>query len=191
MSAQAELRLVWVDMEMTGLDPKSDAILEIAAVVTGSDLVPLMEIERVISAPEEFLEQMSNRVRRMHTENGLLEAVRTRGIPLRQAEREVVSAVASVCPAGEGLLAGNSVYHDWRFMQRHMPILDQHLHFRHVDIGTISALLNAWLPELEYPPRAEVNHRAMSDVQASLDELRYYCKNALHVDLAKPPTRPR
>ncbi|HEY0715682.1 MAG TPA: oligoribonuclease [Polyangia bacterium] len=184
MSAPSDLRLVWIDLEMTGLNPATDAILEIAAVVTGADLSPLVQIERVVSAPEEFLERMSDRVRRMHTENGLLEAVRTSPHNLRDVEREVLTAIAPHVPAGEGLLAGNSVFHDWRFLAKHMPRLEQHLHFRHVDIGTVSALVNSWYPDLEYPP-APVNHRAMADVQASLDELRYYCKHAFRIDLAK------
>ena len=184
MSAPSDLRLVWIDLEMTGLNPATDAILELAAVVTGADLKPLVQIERVIAAPEEFLERMSDRVRRMHTENGLLEEVRTSPHNVREVEREVLATIAPFCPAGEGFLAGNSVFHDWRFLARHMPRLEQHLHFRHVDIGTVSALLNAWYTELEYPPGA-VNHRAMADVMASIDELRYYCQTALNVDLAK------
>jgi oligoribonuclease len=184
MSASDDFRLVWVDLEMTGLNASSDAILEIAAVVTGPDLVPLVEIQRVVSAPEEHLERMSERVRRMHTENGLLEAIRENGVSLREAERAVVSAIAPHCPAGEGILSGNSVYHDWRFIARHMPRLEQHLHFRQIDIGTISALVNAWYPHIQYP-YGPVNHRAMADVQASIEELRYYCKHAFQVDLNK------
>jgi oligoribonuclease len=184
MSASDDLRLVWIDLEMTGLNPVTDAILEIAAVVTGPDLVPLVEVERVVSAPEEFFDRMSERVRRMHTENGLLDAIRTTGVSLREAERAVLSAVAPHCPAGEGLFAGNSVFHDWRFLGKHMPRLEQHLHFRQVDIGTISALVNAWYPDIRYP-HGPVNHRAMADVKASLDELRYYCANAFKVDLTK------
>jgi oligoribonuclease len=179
-----DVRLVWIDLEMTGLNPATDAILEIAAIVTGADLQPLVEIERVVSAPDEMLERMSDRVRRMHTENGLLAAVRDGGVSLREAERAVLSAIAPTCPAGEGFLAGNSVFHDWRFLARHMPRLEQHLHFRHVDIGTISALVNAWYPSISYP-HGPVNHRAMADVRASLEELRYYCAHAFKIDLQR------
>jgi oligoribonuclease len=186
MSESRDLRLVWIDLEMTGLNPATDAILEIAAVVTGGDLVPLVEVERVVTAPEDFLERMSDRVRRMHSENGLLAAVRAGGVSLREAERAVLSAIAPHCPAGEGLLAGNSVFHDWRFLARHMPRLEQHLHFRQVDIGTVSALVNAWYPHLEYP-QGPINHRAMADVRASLDEIRYYCAHAFKIDLTAVP----
>ena len=184
MPASDDVRLVWIDLEMTGLNPATDAILEIAAVVTGADLHPLVEVERVVTAPPEFLERMSERVRRMHTENGLLEAMQTKGVALHEAERAVLAAIAPHCPAGEGFLSGNSVFHDWRFIARHMPRLDQHLHFRHVDIGTISALVNAWYPDIQYP-HGPVNHRAMADVKASVDELRYYCSHAFQLDLTK------
>ena len=187
MSAPSHLRLVWLDLEMTGLNPASDAILEIAAVVTGADLQPLVEYERVIAAPEDFLERMSDRVRRMHTENGLLDEVRKSRNHLRDVEREILATIAPHCPAGEGFLAGNSVFHDWRFLQRHMPRLEQHLHFRHVDIGTIGSLANAWFPDVQYP-NGPINHRAMADVKASLDELRYYCEHAFKVDLGKVAT---
>ncbi len=184
MAASSHLRLVWIDLEMTGLNPAADAILEIAAVVTGPDLIPLVEFERVIAAPEEFLDRMSERVRRMHTENGLLAEVAHSGHHLREVERDVLAAIAPHCPAGEGLLAGNSVFHDWRFLARHMPRLEQHLHFRHVDIGTVSALVNAWYTNIEYP-QGPANHRAMADVRASIDELRYYCQQAFGVDLSR------
>lgn len=183
-AASDDLRLVWIDLEMTGLNPASDAILEIAAVVTGPDLVPLVEVERVVAAPDEFFERMSERVRRMHTENGLLEAIRQNGVSLREAERAVVNAIADHVPAGEGILSGNSVFHDWRFIARHMPVLEQHLHFRQIDIGTISALVNAWYPHIQYP-YGPANHRAMADVKASVEELRYYCRHAFNVDLNK------
>src|SRR5688500_6447384 len=101
MSAPDDLRLVWIDLEMTGLNPATDAIIEIAAVVTGSDLQPLVEIERVVAAPEEYLDRMSERVRRMHSENGLLDEVRARGVSLREAEREVLNAIVPLCASGE------------------------------------------------------------------------------------------
>jgi oligoribonuclease len=190
MRPSEDVRLVWMDLEMTGLNPATDAILEIAAVVTGADLVPLCEVERVVAAPEDHLFRMSDRVRRMHTENGLLDAVRAQGVHLQEAEREVLTAIAPHCPAGDGMLAGNSVFHDWRFLARYMPRLEQHLHFRHVDIGTIGSLVNAWFPDVHYP-HSSGNHRAMADVKASLDELRYYCKHAFGLDMGKVLTASR
>jgi oligoribonuclease len=176
------LRLVWIDLEMTGLNAAADHILEIAAVVTGADLVPLAEVERVIFQPDEVLERMSARVRKIHSENGLIEDVRASKTTRAEAERAVLATIARQSPPGEGILSGNSVYHDWRFLVRHMPRLEQHLHFRQVDIGTISVLVSAWYPQIEFP-RPATNHRAMADIRASLEELRYYCQTAFNVNL--------
>jgi oligoribonuclease len=183
MSAPPDsIRLVWIDLEMTGLNAASDHVLEIAAVVTGADLVPLAEVERVIFQPDEVLERMSARVRRIHTDNGLIDAVRASKTTRAEAERAVLGAIARHSPPGEGILSGNSVYHDWRFLVRHMPRLEQHLHSRQVDIGTISVLVASWYPHIEFP-RRPTNHRAMDDIRASLEELRYYCQHAFNVNL--------
>jgi oligoribonuclease len=182
MSLASSLRLVWIDLEMTGLNAATDHVLEIAAVVTGPDLVPLAEVECVIRQPDDVLERMSARVRRIHSENNLLDEVRESTTTLRQAERAVLEMVSRHCPPGEGILSGNSVYHDWRFLVRHMPRLEQHLHFRQIDIGTISVLVSAWYPHVEFP-RPSTNHRAMSDIRASMEELRYYMRHAFQVEL--------
>jgi oligoribonuclease len=187
--APESLRLVWIDLEMTGLNAATDHVLEIAAVVTGPDLVPLAEIERVIFQPDDVLDRMSGRVKKIHTDNGLLDAVRNSKTTRAEAERAVLQAISRHCPPGEGILCGSSVYHDWRFLVRHLPRLEQHLHFRQIDIGTVSVLVSAWYPHIEFP-RPATDHRAMADVRASLEELRYYCKHAFQVDLTKL-ARPR
>src|SRR4051794_7731852 len=178
------VRLVWIDLEMTGLNAASDHVLEIAAVVTGPDLVPLAEVERIVHQPDDVLERMSARVKKIHTENGLLAAVTASRTTRAEAERAVLQTVSRFCPPGEGILCGSSVYHDWRFLVRHMPRLEQHLHFRQIDIGTVSVLVSAWYPHIEFP-RAATDHRALADVRASLEELRYYCQHAFNVDLRK------
>jgi oligoribonuclease len=182
--APPDLRLVWIDLEMTGLNAATDHVLEIAAVITGPDLQPLAEIERVVHQPDDVLERMSGRVKKIHTENGLLAAVTASRTTRAEAERAVLQTVSRHCPPGEGILCGSSVYHDWRFLVRHMPRLEQHLHFRQIDIGTVSVLVSAWYPQIEFP-RAATNHRALADVRASLEELRYYCQHAFKVDLTK------
>ncbi len=178
------LRLVWIDLEMTGLNPASDAILEIAAVVTGADLIPIVEMEYVLHQSDEVLDQMSHRVRKLHTENGLIDEVRASKITRVEAERAILNAIVPYVPPGEGVLAGNSVYHDWRFLVRYMPRLEQHLHFRQLDIGTFSVLVSAWYPRIDYR-RSVTKHRAMADIRASIEELRYYCSAAFKVDLAE------
>ena len=184
------LRLVWIDLEMTGLNAASDHVLEIAAVVTGADLQPLAEVEKVIRQPDDVLDRMSARVKKIHTENGLLAAVTSSTTTRAEAERAVLQTISRFCPPGEGILCGSSVYHDWRFLVRHMPRLEQHLHFRQIDIGTISVLVSAWYPHIEVP-RPTTDHRALADVKASLEELRFYCQHAFQVDLTKLAQRRR
>src|SRR5436190_9051080 len=176
------LRLVWIDLEMTGLNAATDHVLEIAAVVTGPDLQPLAEVEKVIRQPDDVLDRMSARVKKIHTENGLLAAVTSSTTTRAEAERAVLQTISRFCPPGEGILCGSSVYHDWRFLVRHMPRLEQHLHFRQIDIGTISVLVSAWYPHIEFP-RPTTDHRALADVKASLEALRFYCQHAFNVDL--------
>ena len=167
---------------MTGLNPERDSILEIAAVVTGPDLTPLTAISRVVFQPDHVLEAMSGRVRDIHSENGLLDEVRQSGIEIRIAESEVLRAISAHVQPGMGLLCGRSVHHDWKFLVRHMPRLEQHLHFLRVDVSTFGVLIDAWFPDVQYvPPSAP--HRAMMDVMAGLEEMRYYCKHALQVDV--------
>ncbi len=183
-SAVLPVRFVWVDLEMTGLNPQNDAILEIAVVVTGPDLQPLDEIERVVFQPEVTLERMSDRVRRMHTKNGLLTEVRERSVEIRIAEHNVLQMISKHAAPGQGMLCGRSVDHDWKFLTRYMPRIEQHMHFQRLDVASIAVLVDQWFPQLAYQPPA-TNHRAMADVRAGLDEMRFYCANAFKVDLAR------
>lgn len=186
--SESQPRFVWMDLEMTGLNVSTDVILEIAAVVTGPNLEPLVAVERVVHYPDDVLEQMSGRVRRMHTDNGLIEAVRSSQVILAMAERDVLREVAAYCMPGQGILCGSSVHQDRRFLVKYMPRLEQHLHFHQVDIATMNVLVNAWFPDKpnahEYT-RPPTRHRAMADVTASLEELRFYCREAFGIDLRK------
>jgi len=177
-----EIRFVWIDLEMTGLNPEVDHILEIAVVVTGADLVPLGELTRVVHQSEETLEKMSKVVQRMHTRNGLIKDVLASNISLREAERAAMSLVVEHCLPGEAFLCGNSVHHDWRFLARHMPRLEQYLHYRQVDVSTIKVLVQAWSTALLYEKEVS-EHRALGDIQASIAELRYYCEKVFRSPL--------
>src|SRR5689334_9002285 len=128
---------IWLDLEMTGLDPDESAIIEIGIIITGPDLVPKAELERVIWQPDEVLARMEPVVKDMHTRNGLWKRVRESQTSLRVAERDVTALVAQYCGMGEGILCGNSIHTDRRFLAKYMPMLDRYLHYRQVDVTSI------------------------------------------------------
>ena len=169
-----EQRFVWLDLEMTGLDPETCAIIEIGVIITGPDLRPLAEMERVIWQPEEVLQRMEPVVKDMHTRNGLLQKVRASNTSLRVAERDVTALVAEHCALGEGVLAGNSIHTDRRFLIRYMPMLERYLHYRMVDVTSLKVLTRAWYPNLVEPHKAPSGHTALADLRASISELQYY-----------------
>ena len=169
-------RLVWIDCEMTGLDPVADALVEIAALVTDYDLNVLGEgVDIIIKPPDEALAQMDPFVRDMHTSSGLLDQLAA-GTTLADAEQQVVDYLAEHCPEGSRPpLAGNSVGTDRLFISRDMAKLDALLHYRVVDVSTIKELARRWFPRAYYAaPDKRGNHRALADIQESVEELRYY-----------------
>lgn len=169
--------LVWVDLEMTGLDPERDVVVEIATVVTDGSLEHVVEgPDLVIAAPEEALAGMEQVVRTMHTRSGLLDAVRTSETSVAVAERATLEFVKRHVPqARVAPLAGNSVHADRMFLRRYMPELEAWLHYRNVDVSTLKELARRWRPEvLEQAPVKGGGHRALADIRESLDELRYY-----------------
>ena len=167
---------------MTGLNPEVDKILEIAVAVTGPDLKLLGEVSRVVHQPEGALERMSKVVQQMHSKNRLIQEVLASTITLREAERVAMALVVEHCQPGEAFLCGNGVHHDWRFLARHMPRLEQYLHYRQVDVSTIKVLVQAWAPDVTYDKEISI-HRAMPDVHASIAELRFYCEKVFRADL--------
>ena len=179
-----EIRFVWIDLEMTGLNPDVDRILEIAVVVTGPDLRPLGEEHRVIGQAEQSMEKMSKVVQQMHTRNRLIEECLASTTTMREAERAALALVVEHCLPGEAFLCGNSVHHDWRFLARHMPRLEQYLHYRQVDVSTIKVLVQAWAPDIAYDKQIS-NHRALPDIHASIAELRFYCEKIFRADLRR------
>jgi oligoribonuclease len=169
-------RLVWIDCEMTGLDYVSDALIEIACVVTDFDLNPLGEgIDLVIKPPAEAVEQMVDFVRSMHEKSGLLAELDS-GITLADAEQQVLAYVREHCAEGtRPPLAGNTVATDRAFIARDMVDLDTFLHYRIVDVSSIKELSRRWYPRAYFAaPAKRGNHRALADIQESIEELRYY-----------------
>jgi oligoribonuclease len=169
-------RLVWIDCEMTGLDYVSDALIEIACVVTDFDLNPLGEgVDLVIKPPAEAVEQMVDFVRSMHEKSGLLTELDS-GITLADAEQQVLAYVREHCAEGSRPpLAGNTVATDRAFISRDMADLDAFLHYRIVDVSSIKELSRRWYPRVYFAaPAKRGNHRALADIQESIEELRYY-----------------
>lgn len=169
-------RIVWIDCEMTGLDSVSDALVEVAAVVTDSELNVLGDgVDVVIAPPAEALAQMGEFVRTMHTTSGLLEALAS-GTTLADAQAQVLEYVRQWVPEpGKAPLAGNSVGTDKVFLDRDMPELIGHLHYRVIDVSSIKELARRWYPRVYFAsPQKHGGHRALADILESIDELRYY-----------------
>jgi oligoribonuclease len=177
--SDAEPTLVWVDLEMTGLDVESCAIIEMAMVITGKDLQPVAELERVIWQPEAVLERMSPFVRDMHTKNGLLDRVRSSRHSVAEVENDALAMLASHAPFREGILAGNSVHADRRFLGRYMPAFERFLHYRQVDVSTLKVLTRAWYPDVPAFEKVGQEHTALADIRNSIAELRHYRQSFL------------
>jgi oligoribonuclease len=169
-------RLVWIDCEMTGLNLGADALIEVAALVTDFDLNVLGDgVDVVIKPPQEALEQMDDFVRNMHTVSGLLDELAT-GVTMEEAEEQVLAYIREQCPDGSRPpLAGNTVATDRAFLARDMPTLEASLHYRIVDVSSIKELARRWYPRAYFNAPAKTgNHRALADIQESIEELRYY-----------------
>ncbi|MET3963186.1 oligoribonuclease [Marmoricola sp. OAE513] len=169
-------RLVWIDCEMTGLDLGADALIEVAALVTDFDLNVLGDgIDVIIKPPAEALEQMVPFVRDMHTKSGLLEELDS-GTTMADAEARVLAYIKEHCPEGSRPpLAGNTVATDRSFLIRDMPDLESFLHYRIVDVSSIKELSRRWFPRAYFnAPAKSGGHRALADIQESIEELRYY-----------------
>lgn len=166
-------RLVWLDMEMTGLDPDTCVPLEVAVIVTDARLAELETFESVVAAPPQALEAMDDFVRKMHTDNGLLERVAAAGAECDEIDRAMTELTGRWCAPGTGVLAGNSIWQDRRFIRRYFPRLDAALHYRMVDVSSIKELVRRWYGESALPEKQSA-HTAMADIRASIAELEHY-----------------
>jgi oligoribonuclease len=175
--AERNGRLVWIDCEMTGLDLRRDALIEVAAIVTDADLNPLDDgIDVIIHAHDDVLETMLPIVREMHAASGLTEAVRQSSVTLGDAEKLVLDYVKThVSDPRTAPLCGNSIATDRAFISRDMPALDEHLHYRMVDVSSIKELAKRWYPRVyQSQPEKGLAHRARADIRESILELAYY-----------------
>jgi oligoribonuclease len=174
--ASSSDRLVWIDCEMTGLDLEVDELVEIAVVITDYDLNPVdAGLDIVIKPDASALESMSDFVRAMHTESGLIDEIPD-GVSLAEAEYEVLEYVLKHVPDEQRApLAGNSIGTDRAFISRFMPRLDAHLHYRNVDVSSIKELAKRWYPRAYFnAPAKDGGHRALADILESIRELQYY-----------------
>lgn len=172
-----EQPLVWVDLEMTGLEPETDVIVEIAIIVTDGKLKQIIEGPNlVIHAPDEILDNMPQIVVDMHKASGLTERVKASTLTVEEAEAEVIAWLNQYVPdPNVAPLAGNSVHADRAFMKKYMPNLEKHVHYRNVDVSTIKELVKRWAPEIaEQEPDKVGNHRALGDIRDSIDQLKFY-----------------
>lgn len=169
-------RIVWIDCEMTGLDLRADALIEVAALVTDYELNQLGEgVDLVIAPPPEALAQMDPYVRDMHTSSGLLDALAS-GTTLDQAQAAVLEYVRAWVPEpGKAPLGGNTVATDRGFLARDLPDLEAYLHYRIIDVSSIKELARRWYPRAYFnSPKKNGGHRALADIRESIAELRYY-----------------
>jgi len=170
-----EGRLIWIDLEMTGLDTGSDSILEIATVVTDSQLNILAEgPELAIAHPLEALEAMDEWNRNQHGKSGLWQRVLESGIDIAAAEAMTLEFLSAWVPANASPMCGNSICQDRRFLHRLMPELERHFHYRNLDVSTIKELARRWAPSVLGGVRKHAAHTALSDVRDSIAELVHY-----------------
>ena len=175
-----EDNLVWLDLEMTGLNPDKDRILEIATIVTNSQLDILAEGPVfAIYQPAELLEIMDNWNIYHHTTSGLINRVKKSSITENQAETETLDFLKNYVPSKKSPLCGNSICQDRRFLHRYMPYLDQFFHYHHLDVTTLKILAQRWAPKIMMGSTKESQHMALQDIRDSIEELRYYREHLL------------
>jgi oligoribonuclease len=177
-----ENNLIWIDMEMTGLQPDSDRIIEIAVLITDSDLTIVAEGPvLVIHQPDEVLDAMDAWNKSTHAKTGLVERVRASTVTEAQAERRALEFLATHVPAKTSPMCGNSICQDRRFLARWMPRLEAHFHYRNLDVSTLKELVRRWKPELMKGFAKEGRHEAMADILESIEELKFYRKSVMTI----------
>lgn len=185
MIAAADNRLIWIDLEMTGLDTQHDTILEIATIITDAELNVLAEgPDLAIAHPESVLEGMDDWNRNQHGGSGLWDRVLNDGVSMEQAQLRTLAFLQDWTAPGTSPMCGNSICQDRRFLARLMPDVEKHFHYRNLDVSTIKELARRWAPQIMGSLDKTAAHTAMSDVRNSIDELRYYRKHL--AALAKP-----
>ena len=173
-----EFRLVWLDMEMTGLDPEKERIIEVAVVITEPDLTVVAEGPvLVVHQPDSLLDAMDSWNKSTHGKSGLIDRVKASVSTESEVEAQLIAFMAQYVPAGKSPLCGNTVSQDRRFMFNYMPKLEQFFHYRTIDVSTLKELARRWKPELLKGFEKRSKHEALADIYESIDELKYYREN--------------
>lgn len=177
-----ENRLVWLDMEMTGLDPEKERIIEVAVVVTEPDLTVVAEGPvLVIHQPDSLLDAMDSWNKSTHGKSGLIDKVKASTLTEAQAEDALIAFLSQHVPPGKSPLCGNTISQDRRFMFRYMPRLEQFFHYRNLDVSTLKELARRWRPDVYKGFEKKSRHEALADIYESIDELKYYREHFLKV----------
>jgi oligoribonuclease len=175
MEVAVPSNLVWMDLEMTGLDPEHDVILEMATIITDGDLNVVAEGPAfAVSQPEEKLAGMDEWNTQHHTASGLVHRVRTEGISPAEAEAVTLAFIERHVEKGQAPLCGNSIWQDRRFLARYMPTLESFLHYRMIDVSTVKELARRWSPDILGGFSKQSQHLALADIRESIAELAYY-----------------
>ena len=174
--AKSDLNLVWLDCEMSGLDPERERLLEIAVIVTNPDLSVRIEGPVfVIHQSDEVLNKMDAWNKGTHGRSGLIDKVKASTVTEEQAQEKIIAFLKPYVSKGVSPMCGNTIGQDRRFLNKYMPALDQHLHYRNIDVSSIKELTRRWFPRVYFQlPKKEGGHRALADILESIQELRYY-----------------
>ena len=174
--SQDKQNLIWIDLEMTGLDPEKERIIEIATIVTDKDLNILAE------GPVLAVNQSDELLAKIHTENGLIERVKASKLTERAAELQTLDFLKRWVPKGASPICGNSVAQDKRFLFKYMPDLADYFHYRHLDVSTLKELASRWKPEMLKGFKKQNTHLALDDIRESINELKFYREHFIRLD---------
>jgi oligoribonuclease len=172
---KSSANLIWIDLEMTGLDPNHDHIIEIATIVTDSDLNVIAEGPVfAINQPDALLNGMDEWNTKQHNQSGLVQRVRDSNVTEAEAEAATIAFLEKHIDAGLSPMCGNSIWQDRRFLTKYMPKLEQYFHYRMIDVSTLKELAKRWAPEVAAGVKKDSNHLALSDIRDSINELSHY-----------------